>query len=98
MDLAVYQALYAYNPSDEEIQDGHISLEVADLVEVRDPKSTPDFTGTVEQPAGWLRGVHQKTKQSGYFPGTGLEPVVTQYQFVQNSRRRTYLPCTEVRK
>lgn len=64
--MAVYKALYAYDPADTGEGEGFIALNVGDILEVA---VMPDDTQAKE----WLHGVNTTTEQEGYFPGPFVE-------------------------
>ena len=72
-DLVFYKALYNYVPSGSDIQDGYIEIREGDILEVLSPLTQDDFSGSLEQPQGWLEGSNQRTNQVGLFPGTYIE-------------------------
>ncbi len=76
--LVIYKALFNYSPSDDEQQDGYISMTAEDILQVKSPFQSSNFTGTIEKPDGWLEGKNVRSGQNGYFPGNYVEYVKTE--------------------
>lgn len=72
-DSFQYRALYEYKRE----RGDDISLQPGDLLTVSKLATlTPDYQeGDEKNPAGWLHGTNERTKEKGDFPGTFVEYV-----------------------
>lgn len=66
-NIVQYKAKYDFEPSEEFIQDGCISLREGDLLEVY-PWRLKTLEGTLENPEGWLEGLNKNSNKYGQFP------------------------------
>lgn len=77
-EIIIYKVLYDYNPSDDELKEGYLPIQVDDTLEVTvSPQLPQEGTqeGTAENPQGWLEGCNQRTGKIGFFPGPYVEYV-----------------------
>ncbi|GAB6022370.1 hypothetical protein CHUAL_006488 [Chamberlinius hualienensis] len=72
-EILYYRAIYAYNKANE----GELSVEVGDVVEVKKPFSF-QLEGSEREPEGWLKGRNSRTGEIGYFPGTYVSYIRTE--------------------